>query len=42
MYSSAVNLGYFKDDYVKFFTRRTNERRPPIINRGNFNFLYNI
>jgi len=33
---SAVNLGYFKDDYVKFFTRRTNERRPPIINRGSY------
>ncbi|ORX42060.1 leucine carboxyl methyltransferase [Piromyces finnis] len=32
---SAVNLGYFKDEFVKFFTRRT-ERRPPIINRGSY------
>ena len=30
---SCVNKGYMKDDYVRFFVRRTT-RRAPIINRG--------
>ncbi|KAF2076584.1 hypothetical protein CYY_002135 [Polysphondylium violaceum] len=32
---SAVNLGYYKDDYVKYFVKKA-IKRPPLINRGFF------
>lgn len=32
---SAAKLGYFRDDFVGYFCKRQ-ERKPPIINRGNF------
>lgn len=31
--ASAVNLGYWKDPYVKYFVKKT-ERKAPEINRG--------
>lgn len=30
---SCVDLGYFQDDFVRYFVRRP-QRRPPLINRG--------
>ncbi|CAG8463375.1 84_t:CDS:2 [Diversispora eburnea] len=32
---SAINTGYIKDDFVKFFVKKP-ARRPPIINRGSY------
>lgn len=31
---SCVKLGYFKDDFVHYFVRRSASKRSPLINRG--------
>lgn len=33
LHSSAVNLAYLDDPFVKYFVKRPS-RRPPLINRG--------
>eukprot|EP01041_Mallomonas_annulata_P006653 gene6653-13470_t len=33
---SASRLGYFKDDFIKYFYKKAAVRKPPIINRGYF------
>ena len=35
---SAVDLGYYSDEYVQYFAKH--ERKPPIINRGYFARVY--
>ena len=32
---SAVRVGYFKDDFIKFFCKKF-ERKSPLINKGKF------
>ena len=34
-YRYAVEKGYWRDDYIKYFVRMMPERKAPEINRGN-------
>jgi O-methyltransferase involved in polyketide biosynthesis len=40
--SSAVQKGYWNDEFVKYFVKGNPVKRPPLINRGYFSRMFTI
>ncbi len=35
-FSSAVSIGYYKDDFIKYFVPARQQKKDPLMNRGKF------